>query len=122
MSVINDDKVDDANTFHSIQDGEMDDYLNSESSDEDYTDDEVDEDNNNNNDSTAKQGNLTGTNNKNRITCLEDPSIQEDRITNDDSKCSIDAPVEELTGVITWWGNYILLHIMSEIRTVITSM
>jgi len=47
MSAIAEDQVEDS--LPSVQDDEMDDYLNSASSEEDFTDDEADEDSNNNN-------------------------------------------------------------------------
>ena len=47
MSAIAEDQIEDR--LHSVQDDEMDDYLNSASSESDYTDDEAEEDSNNNN-------------------------------------------------------------------------
>ena len=51
MSAIAEDQVEDR--LPSVQDDEMDDYLNSASSEEDFTDDEADEDSNNNNETTS---------------------------------------------------------------------
>ena len=101
MSVITDDNVEDVDPFHSVQDDEMDEYLNSESSDDDYTEDEIDGDNNNNNETTEKEHNLTENNDSNSISPVEDRSNQEDILTNNDHKCPVGEPSEEFTGIIT---------------------
>lgn len=101
MSVINDDNVEVVDPFHSVQDDEMDDYLNSESSDSDYTEDETDGDNNNNNETTVKEHNITENNDSNSISRVEDQINQEDSLTNNDSKCPVGEPAEEFTRIIT---------------------
>merc|ERR1712045_504911 len=51
MSAIAEDQVEDR--LSSVQDDEMDDYLNSASSEEDFTEDDAEEDSNNNNETTS---------------------------------------------------------------------
>ena len=53
MSAIAEDQIEDR--LHSVQDDEMDDYLNSASSESDYTDDEAEEDSNNNNENMSSK-------------------------------------------------------------------
>ena len=101
MNVINDDSVEDVRPFHSVQDDEMDEYLNSENSDDDYTEDEIDEDNNNNNETTAKEQNITENNGSNSITRVEDRSNEEDNPANNDHKCPVGETAEEFTRIIT---------------------
>jgi len=65
MSAIAEDQIEDR--LHSVPDDEMDDYLNSASSESDYTDDEAQEDSNNNNNNenmSSKDIVLVGTNEK----------------------------------------------------------
>ena len=71
MSAFAEDQVEDR--LHSVQDDEMDDYLNSASSEEDYTEDEVEEDSNNNNENiTSKDINKVEENIKHAIDSSKD--------------------------------------------------
>ena len=91
MSAIAEDQVEDR--LHSVQDDEMDDYLNSASSEEDYTEDEVEEDSNNNNeDITSKDINKVEENIKFAIDSSKDDTKKteshKDDITDKDSSRS----------------------------------
>jgi len=91
MSAIAEDQVEDR--LHSVQDDEMDDYLNSASSEEDYTEDEVEEDSNNNNENiTSKDINKVDENTKNAIDSSKDNTTKteshKDDITDKDSSSS----------------------------------
>ena len=72
MSAIAEDQIEDR--LHSVPDDEMDDYLNSASSESDYTDDEAQEDSNNNNNEnmSSKDIVLVGTNEKIAVDSLKD--------------------------------------------------
>jgi len=101
MSVINDEKVEAINPFHSVQDDEMDEYLKSESSEEDYTEDEIDGDNNNNKETTTKEHNTTENNERTSNSRVDDRNIREDNLTSNDRKCPVGEPADEFTSIIT---------------------
>jgi len=72
MSAIAEDQIEDR--LHSVQDDEMDDYLNSASSESDYTDDEAEEDSNNNNNENMSSKDIVqvGTKEKIAVDSLKD--------------------------------------------------
>merc|ERR1719367_1694634 len=91
MSAFAEDQVEDR--LHSVQDDEMDDYLNSASSEEDYTEDEVEEDSNNNNENiTSKDINRVEENTKPCIDSSNDNTMKtethKDNITDKESSRS----------------------------------
>ena len=91
MSAFAEDQVEDR--LHSVQDDEMDDYLNSASSEEDYTEDEVEEDSNNNNENiTSKDINKVEENTKPCIDSSNDNTMKtethKDNITDKESSRS----------------------------------
>ena len=98
MSAITDEKAEGG--FYQIQDDDVDDYLNSESSDEDCSDDEIKEDKNNNKSTEDKETTPTDTSSKNNTEHGVDRTIQVKSHASEDNMGRVVDTIEELRSSI----------------------
>jgi len=97
MSAITDEKAEGGSCFYQIQDDDVDDYLNSESSEEDCSDDEFKEDKNNNKATEDKETNLTDTSRTNNTEHVVDSNMQVKIHASEDNKSMVVDTNEDLS-------------------------